>query len=223
MFNLTFKGKLFTAPISKERLHRVLDIGTGTGIWAIDFADEYPGASVLGVDLSPIQPTFTPPNLAFQIDDLEEPWTFSEKFDFIYSRMMIGSIGSYPRLYQQCFDNLAPGGWIEAADISFPIILNDGQYPENSAFKKWYVCTISLSYLRSTKQSRSDLFMEGCEKLGRPANSAEFYKSQIEAAGFVDVVETKYIWPINRWPKDKKLKELGTFYTLTRDTLLIPN
>lgn len=65
--------------------------------------------------------------------------------------------------------------------------------------------------------------MEGCEKLGRPANSAEFYKSQLEAAGFVDVIETKYIWPLNQWPKDKKLKELGTFYILTTDTLLIAN
>jgi hypothetical protein len=28
-------------------------------------------------------------------------------------------------------------------------------------------------------------------------------------AGFVNVVETKYIWPSNRWPKDKNLKEIG--------------
>jgi methylase of polypeptide subunit release factors len=33
----------------------VLDIGTGTGIWAIDFADEHPEAEVIGTDLSPIQ------------------------------------------------------------------------------------------------------------------------------------------------------------------------
>jgi ubiquinone/menaquinone biosynthesis C-methylase UbiE len=73
LFSLTFDGKLFTAPIPKEkRLHRVLDIGTGTGIWAIDFADEHPETKVLGVDLSPSQPSFTPPNLVFQIDDLEE-------------------------------------------------------------------------------------------------------------------------------------------------------
>jgi hypothetical protein len=65
--------------------------------------------------------------------------------------------------------------------------------------------------------------MEGCEKLGRPANSAELYKSQLEAAGFVDVVETKYIWPSNRWPKDRKLKELGMFYILAMDTLLNVN
>ncbi|KAH9218270.1 S-adenosyl-L-methionine-dependent methyltransferase [Leptodontidium sp. 2 PMI_412] len=193
--NLTFDGKLFTAPIPKEkRLHRVLDIGTGTGIWAIDFADEHPETKVLGVDLSPIQPSFIPPNLIFQINDLEEPWTFSEKFDFIYSRMMIGSVADFPRLFKQCFDNLSNGGWIETFEISFPVLLNDGEFPDNSALKKW-----------------SDLFMEGCEKLGRPANSAELYKSQLEAIGFVDVVETKYIWPSNRWPKDRKLKELGAW------------
>lgn len=37
---------------------RALDAGTGTGMWAIDFADEYIdiGAQVVGNDLSPIQP-----------------------------------------------------------------------------------------------------------------------------------------------------------------------
>jgi ubiquinone/menaquinone biosynthesis C-methylase UbiE len=35
---LTFDGKLFTSQIpKKKRLNRVLDVGTGTGIWAIDF------------------------------------------------------------------------------------------------------------------------------------------------------------------------------------------
>lgn len=29
--------------------------------------------------------------------------------------------------------------------------------------------------------------------------------------GFVDVVETKFKWPINRWPEDEKDKELGAW------------
>lgn len=41
---------------------RILDVGTGTGLWAIDFADEYTdsGVQVVGNDLSPIQPRVRP-------------------------------------------------------------------------------------------------------------------------------------------------------------------
>jgi SAM-dependent methyltransferase len=105
IFSLTFDGKLFTCPDAQKRqIHHVLDVGTGTGIWAIDFADEYPEAQVLGVDLSPIQPGFVPPNVKFEVDDLEEPWTFTNKFDFIYSRTMSGSFKNWPRFFEQCFE-----------------------------------------------------------------------------------------------------------------------
>ena len=36
MFLMVQGGKLYTAPLNKP--HRVLDVGTGTGNWAIDFA-----------------------------------------------------------------------------------------------------------------------------------------------------------------------------------------
>ena len=35
LFLLTFHGKLFLAPINENPLH-ILDVGTGTGIWALD-------------------------------------------------------------------------------------------------------------------------------------------------------------------------------------------
>ncbi|KAM5381622.1 hypothetical protein ACJA88_004697 [Fusarium oxysporum] len=54
IYSLLLAGKLHTAPIDNPQ--RVLDLGTGTGIWAIDFADEHPSAEVVGTDLSPIQP-----------------------------------------------------------------------------------------------------------------------------------------------------------------------
>ncbi|KAE9571534.1 hypothetical protein CGMCC3_g12499 [Colletotrichum fructicola] len=75
MWLLTFDNRLGTAPPNdpKSKVGRVLDVGTGTGIWVMEFGEEHPDAEVLGVDLSAIQPEFTPPNVKFQIDDIEEP------------------------------------------------------------------------------------------------------------------------------------------------------
>jgi SAM-dependent methyltransferase len=68
--------KLHTAPVDSPQ--RVLDIGTGTGIWAIDAAELYPGAEVIGTDISPIQPAWVPPNCKFEIDDAEKEWTYKQ-------------------------------------------------------------------------------------------------------------------------------------------------
>lgn len=42
-----------------------------------------------------------PPNLSFVIDDIEEPWTFTKKFDFIHARMMVGSFASWETFLEQ--------------------------------------------------------------------------------------------------------------------------
>ncbi|KAK2761520.1 methyltransferase domain-containing protein [Colletotrichum kahawae] len=59
-------SKLHNAPIASPQ--KVLDIGTGTGIWAIEMGDE---ADIEGIDLSPIQPPCVPPNVRFIVDDAE--------------------------------------------------------------------------------------------------------------------------------------------------------
>lgn len=54
LLRITYANKLYFAPLHKPR--RCLDVGTGTGIWAIDFADEFPECMTTGIDLSPGQP-----------------------------------------------------------------------------------------------------------------------------------------------------------------------
>lgn len=44
-----------------------------------------------------------PPNTEFFIDDLESDWTFVNPFDFIYVRMLTGSIRDWPKLVGQAF------------------------------------------------------------------------------------------------------------------------
>ncbi len=137
LFLLTLDGKLFTAPIPK--VNRVLDVGTGTGIWAIDFADEHPESQVIGVDLSPTQPQFVPPNVVFEVDDLTEPWTFSEPFDFIFARMTVSAFANTSHYFQQAFEHLKPGGWIECMDICNPVKADDSSMPSDTALLQWFV------------------------------------------------------------------------------------
>ena len=102
LYLLTLEGKLFLAPIGDNPQH-VLDVGTGTGIWAMDFADQYPSAHVIGFDLSPIQPVWVAPNLQFEINDAcEADWAYKKNsFDFIHARAMYGSVADWPAFYNQ--------------------------------------------------------------------------------------------------------------------------
>ncbi|KAF6803339.1 methyltransferase domain-containing protein [Colletotrichum sojae] len=119
IFLRTFDNRLGTAPPNNPgtRVGRVLDVGTGTGIWAIDFADKHPEAEVYGVDLSAVQSALIPSNVYFEVDDIEERWIFSRPFDYIHSRMMTGSIRDWPTYLRNCYDNLSPGGYLELNDI----------------------------------------------------------------------------------------------------------
>jgi ubiquinone/menaquinone biosynthesis C-methylase UbiE len=96
-------GKLHLAPLNPN-IERALDVGTGTGIWAIDFADEFPQTVVLGTDLSPIQPALVPPNCRFEVDDCTDEWVYPENyFDYIHIRVMFGCVEDWEALYKKAY------------------------------------------------------------------------------------------------------------------------
>lgn len=45
-----------------------------------------------------------PPNVQFEIDDLEEPWNFSYPFDYVHALMMTGAFRDWPNFYRQAFE-----------------------------------------------------------------------------------------------------------------------
>lgn len=53
------------------------------------------------------------------------------------------------------------------------------------------------------------MMIRGAKVSGRELTVAARYKQWMLEAGFVDIVEVKYKWPQNTWPKDPKFKELG--------------
>ncbi|KAK1756728.1 S-adenosyl-L-methionine-dependent methyltransferase [Echria macrotheca] len=191
---LFLDGKLFVAPLP-EKMERILDVGTGTGIWAIDFADEYPDVEVVGTDLSPMQPTWIPPNMKFEIDDAALAWTYPEgHFDFVHIRYLFGAISDWLGLFKQAFRSLKPGGWIQDCEMDTTFYSDDGTLDGASAMLKW-----------------NQLYRESGAKTGASFNTIADNKQRqyLEEAGFVDVQIKTFKIPVGGWALDKKLAEVG--------------
>lgn len=74
IMKLVMDGRLHLSPFSRQHPpQKILDIGTGTGIWAIEMGDQFPEAQIIGTDLSPMQPNFVPPNVRFFVEDSYVP------------------------------------------------------------------------------------------------------------------------------------------------------
>ncbi|KDN66160.1 putative methyltransferase [Colletotrichum sublineola] len=187
-------GKLALAPIG-DTPHAVLDLGTGTGIWAIDFADKYPSADVIGVDISPIQPEWVPSNCKFQIDDFEQEWTWPvDHFDLIHGRNLEACISDVPKFFKQAFAHTRPNGWVEIKDIDTELRSQSKELTDDHVFRRFYTSLI-------TAASRLGKEAEG-------ARSGAIIKG-LTQAGFVDIVEKKWKIPIGGWSADPKLKHIG--------------
>ncbi|KAI6836972.1 S-adenosyl-L-methionine-dependent methyltransferase [Hortaea werneckii] len=191
IFRLTFGNRLFFAPLQNPK--HCLDVGTGTGIWAEEFAEDFPFCQVIGIDLSPGQPTLVPPNLKFMIDDAEDLWLYAEPFDFIHARLMAGCFADWPSFFRQAYQNLEPGGWLEVQDYGLPVKSSDGTHI-GTDLHRW-----------------GQLLCEASMKLGRPLGSdcSDYYVQWMQDAGFVDIQVRMFMWPSCGWPKDPYMKEIG--------------
>jgi len=104
------------------------------------------------------------------------------------------TVESAKAIFTSAFHALKPGGYLELQDCIFPQKCIDG-----SSFGT------SLSLWNS-------LCMEASVKMGRPWNMVQYWSAWLQDIGFEDVHEEVYMWPINTWPRDKGLKELGMWF-----------
>lgn len=163
-------------------------MGTGTGIWAIDFANEFPGAQIIGTDLSPMAPTWIPANLKLEIDDATLSWTYPENhFDFIHTRYLFGAIRDWPALFKEAFRALQPGGWIEDVEMDTKFYSDDGTVDAVAALSKW-----------------DELYREAGKRIGSSFSlvADNTQEGSLREAGFTDIhIRTYKVGPQlgNRW------------------------
>jgi hypothetical protein len=83
-----------------------------------------------------------------------------------------------------------PGGWIELQDIG--ILASDDQDITQTGIDEWYR-TVAKAF----------------DIIGRSIRAAENHAEALKDAGFEEVHAKVFKWPINTWPQDRKMKELG--------------
>ncbi len=106
------------------KYHKILDIGTGTGYLAFPLAEEFPQASVYGIDIAEtimeknneIVKEKGISNLVFQaFDGLKYPFA-DESFDLIVSRYAFHHFPNVSDSIQQMYKLLAKGGKVVISD-----------------------------------------------------------------------------------------------------------
>ena len=88
---------------------------------------------------------------------------------------MGGSFKDVPRIIQQAFDHLNPGGWIEWQEYEMTVKSDDDSLPPNSAMARW-----------------TAIVNKAAEKYGKEINIAPKLKSLMEISGFVNVSDKIY-------------------------------
>ena len=135
-----------------------------------------------------------PSNVHFELHDAEQAWPFTQSFDYIHGRSLASCFDSPELVIKNAFQALNPGCFLEMQDCIMPIRSVDDTY-QGSITNKW-----------------QSLILEGANKLGRDMEQVKNYKSYMEKAGFVDVQETHFQWPLGPWATDRRLKAIGVLF-----------
>jgi hypothetical protein len=157
--------------------------------------DEYPEAEIVGIDLSPIQPSWVPPNVRFIVDDAEDEWPYrAGSFDFVHARHVCMAIKDWPRLVQQAHASLRPGAWLELQEIRFVVLCDDGSVPPGYGYGRF-----------------TDLMCDGFAKFNLFPRQMERNAALLRDGGFVGVQEQVFKLPIGTWPRDANMRAVGLY------------
>src|SRR5215813_1591116 len=123
-----FQG-IYAAPLKQPM--DILDVGTGTGRWALEMAQYFPSAQVIGVDVNPppvdevarigVGADLRPPNYRFMPGNVLEGLPFPDgSFDYVHMRLLFSAIPSerWPFVATELARVTRPGGWIESVETT---------------------------------------------------------------------------------------------------------
>ncbi|KAF8274911.1 S-adenosyl-L-methionine-dependent methyltransferase [Lactarius quietus] len=221
MIRFVFGNKIYVGPVEKvlspdrdtggEKL-RVLDMGTGGGLWAVDMADEFPHVEVTGVDLAPLQPRMVPTNCTFELCDLEArclPYP-SNSYDVVHARNMHSGIHDYPHFLHELTRILRPGGVLILIEFDLRPIA-DGKFASahaKSGIPGW--CALAEEIQRALTLSGVDVTVP--RRMGKLVHDLGWYDQVFQQHADI---------PVGFWPKDPTLLTVGQLAWMESDLLIL--
>lgn len=140
---------------------RMLDVGCGTGRWAIEMANAFPSSEIVGLDI--IRPTpdaaQRPSNVLFLQRDILKGLPFTDRiFDYVHMRFMIAAlpIANFQNVVNELYRVVRPGGWIELAE---PGVLYSAGAGLGTIWK-WLLEFAGRKGIDSTVSNRLDHFLK---------------------------------------------------------------
>ncbi|KAG6328551.1 hypothetical protein ID866_10538, partial [Astraeus odoratus] len=223
MLQFLFDGKNYVGPVKEiltpkegQERYRVLDLGTGGGFWAIDLADEFPTAEVIGVDLAPVQPREVPENCTFELCDLDQvylPYP-SGHFDVIHARFMHTGILNYPRFLNEIARMLRPGGLVILIEPDHSEPIADGKTAteltrsgQPSGMRGWFA--LWEAYRQCLRDKGIDMTV--------PPRLSSLLEG---TRAFDRIVTQEGNIPVGFWPKDPLALSIGQLAWMDYDIML---
>ncbi|PVF98123.1 S-adenosyl-L-methionine-dependent methyltransferase [Serendipita vermifera] len=129
-------GGLYPCPDLVERVlapesgitKEILDLGCGTGIWALSMARQFPHTRVTGVDMAPtpLGDDQVPSNIVFEIDNINYGLEqFTGRFDLVHMRCTASGLPDFAQATTYAAQCLKPGGLLLLVDLDTQLCAED--------------------------------------------------------------------------------------------------